>query len=60
VQGINVGSAAMLKEMIRTIATNGIKPVIDRVFRFEQSRDALRYMETKQHVGKLVISIDAD
>jgi NADPH:quinone reductase-like Zn-dependent oxidoreductase len=57
VQGINVGSAAMLKEMSRAIAINGIKPVINRVFRFEQSRDALKYMETKQHMGKLVISI---
>jgi hypothetical protein len=31
--------------------------VIDRVFGFEQSLDALRYLQTAQHVGKIVISI---
>lgn len=56
VQGINVGSVAMLKEMIQAIAKNAIKPVIDRVFPFEQSREALRYMESGRHLGKIIIS----
>jgi NADPH:quinone reductase-like Zn-dependent oxidoreductase len=57
VQGIYVGSAATLKEMSRAIAANRLKPVIDRVFSFEQTREALRYMERAQHFGKIAISV---
>jgi len=47
----------MFEEMNRAIAVNGLKPVIDRTFPFEQSREALRYLESAKHFGKVVISL---
>ncbi len=38
VQGIFVGSRAMFEAMNRAIAVNQLRPVIDRVFPFEQAR----------------------
>ena len=43
--------------MNRAIAANQLHPVIDRVFPFEQSADALRFMQSAQHFGKIVISL---
>jgi NADPH:quinone reductase-like Zn-dependent oxidoreductase len=57
VRGIFVGSAAMFEDMNRAIAANQLRPVIDRVFPFEQSADALRYMQSAQHFGKIVIKL---
>lgn len=57
VHGIYVGSAAMFEDMNRAISTNRLRPVIDRVFPFEQSADALRYMQSAQHFGKIVVTL---
>lgn len=57
VRGIFVGSAAMFEDMNRAIFANRLRPVVDRVFPFEQSADALRYMQSAQHFGKIVIKL---
>jgi NADPH:quinone reductase-like Zn-dependent oxidoreductase len=57
VQGIRVGSRAVFEDMNRAIALNGLRPVIDRVFPFEQAREAFRHLEGAGHVGKVVISV---
>jgi NADPH:quinone reductase-like Zn-dependent oxidoreductase len=57
VRGIFVGSVAMFEDMNRAIATHKLHPVIDRVFPFEESLNALRYMQSAQHLGKIVISL---
>ncbi len=54
-QGIFVGSRQMFEDMNAAIATNGLRPVIDRRFRFDEAREALRYMESASHFGKIVI-----
>lgn len=56
-QGIYVGSAEMFEAMNRAITANKLKPVIDRTFPFEQAREALRYMESARHFGKIVIRV---
>jgi NADPH:quinone reductase-like Zn-dependent oxidoreductase len=56
-QGIYVGSVEMFEAMIRAIALHKMKPVIDRVFSFSESREALRYMESGKHFGKIVIRV---
>ena len=56
-QAIVVGSRAMFEDMNRALAVSGLKPVIDRVFPFEQAREALRHLQAAGHVGKVVISI---
>jgi NADPH:quinone reductase-like Zn-dependent oxidoreductase len=58
VRGVYVGSAGMFEDMNRAIALHKLRPVIDRVFSFEQTRDALRYLQSARHFGKVVISIE--
>lgn len=57
VRGIFVGSRAMFEDMNRAIASNGLRPVVDKVFPFEQSAEALRYMQSAKHFGKIVIQL---
>jgi len=57
VQGISVGSMQMFEAMNRAIAVNGMKPVIDKVFPFEQAKDAFRHLQSATHVGKVVIRV---
>lgn len=56
-QGIYVGSKRMFIEMNRAISVNLMEPIIDRVFRFEEFRDALSYMDSGSHFGKIVVKI---
>jgi len=55
VQGIYVGSREMFEAMNRAIALHKLQPVVDRVFPFEQAREALAYMESGSHFGKICI-----
>lgn len=55
VQGIYVGSRRMFEEMASAIEANRLKPVIDKTFAFAEAREALRYMESGSHFGKIVI-----
>jgi len=54
-EGIAVGSRMMQEAMTSAIDTNGIKPIIDKSFAFDQLADAFRYQETGQHFGKIVV-----
>jgi NADPH:quinone reductase-like Zn-dependent oxidoreductase len=56
-QGIFVGSRAMFEAMNRAIVEHQIRPVVDRVFSFDEAREALRYMETGAHFGKIVVRV---
>jgi NADPH:quinone reductase-like Zn-dependent oxidoreductase len=53
--GVYVGDRAMFEEMNRAIAITGVKPVVDRVFAFEQAIDAYKYQASGLFVGKVVI-----
>jgi len=57
VQGIFVGSRDMFEAMNRALALHQFRPVIDRVFSFDEAHDALRHMEKKAHFGKIVIRL---
>lgn len=56
-QGIYVGSRQMFEDMNRLICQFSVKPVIDRVFEFSEAIDALKYMESAAHFGKIVVRI---
>jgi NADPH:quinone reductase-like Zn-dependent oxidoreductase len=56
VQGIYVGSRAMLEHLLQEVSARRIEPVIDRRFSFDQAIDAYRYLASAQHFGKVVIS----
>lgn len=57
VQGIYVGSRAMLAESLQTFADSDIHPVIDRTFEFERAKEAFHALEKADHFGKIVITI---
>ncbi|KRR28468.1 zinc-dependent alcohol dehydrogenase family protein [Bradyrhizobium retamae] len=56
-QGVTVGSVEDLQAMVDAITTNGMKPVIDRTFNFDQTKDAFAHMESGAHFGKVAIEI---
>jgi NADPH:quinone reductase-like Zn-dependent oxidoreductase len=56
-RGIYVGSRQMFEAMNRAIALHQIRPVIDQVFDFDQAKEAYRHLESRAHVGKVVIRI---
>ena len=56
-QGILIGSRQMFEDMNKAIEANRLKPVIDKVFPFQEVSEALRYMETASHFGKIVVQI---
>ncbi len=57
VQGIYVGSRDMFEHMLKAMTLHKSKPIIDRVFNFDQVKDALKHMESGAHFGKIVIKI---
>ena len=57
VQGIFVGSRKMFDGLNAMIESSKLVPTIDRIFGFEEARDALHYMESGSHFGKIVIKI---
>lgn len=57
VQGIFIGSRKMFEDLNDMIEGSNLKPQIDRVFDFDEAREALHYMESGSHFGKIVIKI---
>ena len=55
IQGISVGSTQMFEAMNRAIAANAIKPVIDKVFGFDEAQAAYKHMASGANFGKIVI-----
>jgi NADPH:quinone reductase-like Zn-dependent oxidoreductase len=58
VQGFIVGSRETFETMNRAIALNQLRPVVDRVFPFAESRAAFEHMAGQSHFGKIVVRID--
>lgn len=56
VQGVMVGSRAMFEAMNRALLIGGIRPVIDRTFAFDEIHQAMAYMESGAHFGKICIA----
>jgi NADPH:quinone reductase-like Zn-dependent oxidoreductase len=56
-QGIFVGSRRMFEDMNRLICQHTLKPVVDKIFAFEETQKAFEYMESGSHFGKIVIKI---
>ncbi len=57
-QGIFVGSVAMFEAMVRAIAAGSLRPVIDRVFPFNDASGAYRRLASGSHFGKVVIRFE--
>ena len=54
-QGITVGNRDDFEAMVRAIGQNGLRPVVDRVFGFDELHAALDHLESGRHFGKICI-----
>ena len=55
---VMVGSRQTFEEMCRAIRVSGIRPVVDeKVFAFEDAREAYRYLYDQKHLGNAVIRV---
>lgn len=58
IQGVLVGHREMFENMNRAIAAHEIRPVVDRVFGFDEVHEALQFMAEGRHFGKVAIRVD--
>lgn len=56
-QGVFVGSRQMFEDLNQAVTVGKVKPVVDRTFEFGEVREALRYMQSGAHFGKIVVKI---
>jgi len=54
-RNITVGDRAALLELTRAVAASGLRPIVNRVFGFEEAREAFSHLESGEHLGKVVI-----
>ena len=59
IQGILVGSRQDFERMNAALEVSGIRPVIDRVYPFEEAPKAFTRMREGKHFGKIVIDLEA-
>jgi NADPH:quinone reductase-like Zn-dependent oxidoreductase len=57
IHGITVGSREHFESMTRAIEATGIKPVIDKRFPLDATRDAFECMKAGAHFGKIVVTM---
>ena len=56
-RGLFVGGREQFDGLIRALDASQLKPVVDRVFDFEEAPAAYTYLRSGQHVGKVVIRL---
>lgn len=56
-RGIFVGRNPRIDRLLKAVARNGIRPVVDTVFDFDDAPKAYEYLRSAQHFGKVVIRI---
>ena len=57
IQGVTVGPVEDLQAMANAMAAVKLRPVLDRVFAFEDCKEAFAYMAEGKHFGKIAIAI---
>lgn len=57
IQGTYVGNVDAFREMNRAIDLHGMKPVVSETFPLEEATEALAFLESAQHFGKVVIDV---
>ena len=55
IHGVYVGSVAMFERLVAALERTSVRPVIDRVFSFDEARAAWEHLASAQHLGKVVI-----
>jgi NADPH:quinone reductase-like Zn-dependent oxidoreductase len=56
-RGVYVGSAAALADLLAFIARRDVRPLVSRVFGFDEAKDAFNALVRQEQVGKIVIEV---
>ncbi|QBD82603.1 NAD(P)-dependent alcohol dehydrogenase [Ktedonosporobacter rubrisoli] len=56
-QGVNTGHRESFEAMNMAIAQHRLRPVIDRIFPFEEAVEAFRFMQSGKYFGKICIRL---
>lgn len=56
-RGVLVGSRQLFQDMNKAFEASKIKPAVDKVFAFEQAKEAFEHLKSQNHVGKVVIKV---
>uniref|UniRef100_A0A0B7KLT5 Enoyl reductase (ER) domain-containing protein n=1 Tax=Bionectria ochroleuca TaxID=29856 RepID=A0A0B7KLT5_BIOOC len=56
-KGILNGPRDRFEEMLGFYEKKGIRPVVDKVFKFEEAKEAFKYLAEGAHFGKVVIKV---
>lgn len=59
-RGIFMESTEELRAFIRAVDVLKLTPHVDKVFPFHRALDAYRFLEAKQHIGKVVIGLRSE
>jgi len=51
-------SGAQLRELTTLFDTGHLRPVVDRVFPFDETLDAVAYVDQGRSQGKVVVTLD--
>ncbi|KAF7303474.1 Alcohol dehydrogenase superfamily protein [Mycena indigotica] len=59
-RGIYVGAVSQFEDMNRVFVANPetTRPIVDKVFAFDDANDAFSYLNSQKHVGKVVIRVN--
>nr|XP_018262692.1 alcohol dehydrogenase [Kwoniella dejecticola CBS 10117]OBR84850.1 alcohol dehydrogenase [Kwoniella dejecticola CBS 10117] len=57
VRGVFVCNREDFKTAVSALELGGVKPIIDKVFKFDDMKEAYRYMEAGKHIGKVCIEL---
>jgi NADPH:quinone reductase-like Zn-dependent oxidoreductase len=55
IHGIDTGSREMFEEMNHFIAAHQLRPVIDKTYAFSEFPEALTYLASGKHFGKVTV-----
>ncbi|CAJ0546559.1 Ff.00g011860.m01.CDS01 [Fusarium sp. VM40] len=50
--------AKMTEFVLRGVINGALRPVVDKTFPFQDIVEAHRYLESNQHVGKIIVTVD--
>jgi D-arabinose 1-dehydrogenase-like Zn-dependent alcohol dehydrogenase len=55
-QGVTVGHRDGFEAMLRAMARHEVRPVVDRVFPFDELKEAMAYLRSGAQFGKICIA----
>ncbi|HYT71325.1 MAG TPA: zinc-binding dehydrogenase [Gemmatimonadales bacterium] len=57
IMGSTLGNEAEYRELVRVLGTGALRPLVDRVFPFQEARAAFERLERAEQLGKLAIQV---